>query len=1304
MSIQSFSQTDTEFWFAAPAITPGHENKPIVLRITSYDKPAVITISQPANPSFVPIVFSLNSNATVTKDLSSYLALIETSPSGTIVNSGIKISSTANITAYYEVGNLRNPEIFTLKGNTAKGTSFIIPTQNQFDNRSNLIPPANNGFVIVATEDNTTIDINLTQPDGNGHPSGSFRIILNKGQTYAVIGNSTFAFAHLGGSEVKSNKPICITVYDDSVLVSSSYDLAGDQIVPIFNTGTEFIIVRGALSAPTYTNTDFYFIYATEDGTAIYENGSTVASATINKGGLYKGYLSSNSVYVTSSKPVYVLQFTGVGTEVTETSLPSIKCTGSNSVSFVRSTNELFYLNLICKSEDIGNFSLNGVTGIINPILFFDVPGAVGWKAARINTSNLTNLNTLIPNGSATSITNSTGLFHLGFLNGSASSGARLGYFSNYSKVSMTPNLTSSACIASDIQLASRQINNVIYKWTGPNQFSSNIYNPIIPNAGFKDSGYYYLEATVPGCGTSIDSIYIKVNPLPTIQLVKPSDTLCLGTSKPIAFNLSGTAPWDLIYTDGLKTDTLKNIKNATANLIVQPTNFTIYQFQNIIDSNACNLGVSGNVVDSMFVNKLPIANFDYAGPTCEKNAIGFTNLSTAHLDTVTQWHWDMGDGNQMNRNNGLPFNYQYAQWGKDTVKLSVVSSLGCKSDTVLKVLDIKPLPNLGFILPNVCLDGGLAIFKDTSSSIEAGSLFSYKWNFNAGANPITPGPSFNDTQLVASNPSVLYNAAGNYLVQLQLTTQFGCIDSLSKIFTINGSNPIANFKVLKDTALCSNEAVVIKDSSWVYPGRVGVLHINWGDGKDTLINEGKIGALYNHTYTNAVASANYNYLIKVQAYSGGTCYDDSTRSISIVKPVNKVVLAADKDFLCIQDSLLIQTSIIGGVAPFNYALNTNNPLATVKGDYLYGVNNGIISVGVQVTDAKNCTYPFTNLLNLTIPVLPVANLIVKDSVICNGDSVTLKGQGANLFKWIYNTQIINTTSVDSLVIGKSGNYSLIVNDGKCNSLPTPAFSIIDFTIPSFNFNYYPYSCTNGDLFIRTNTFEKYKIHYTWDFGDSSYYYKSNPISHSYKKKGKYLVQLNVNNDYCPKYEYRLVGDTIQIVDPLPSNNYTLFVLADQDTIITPKRIDPQYTQYSWFPTFSLNNPNSLTPTFNGSHDIAYSFQMQDPLTGCKIIDTYQLNVSNDVVIAIPKAFTPNHDNLNDLLKIESGAGVKMLKSFIIFNRFGKIVFQTNDINNGWDGRYNGYDQEMDAYSYVIEYITYKDIPMRKTGSFILLR
>jgi gliding motility-associated-like protein len=1307
LSLQSFSQTDTEFWFAAPAVTSGHENTPIVFRLTTYDQPAVITISEPANASFVPIVINLNANSTVTRDVTAFINSIESKPSGTPLNYGIKITSTSNISAYYEVGRLYNPEIFPLKGNTAKGLSFIIPSQTQYDNRAGINPNANNGFVIVATEDNTSIDITLTKPDGNGRPAGTFNIILNKGQTYAVIGSSTLASLHLGGSEITSNKPICVTIFDDSIYVGSSLDIAGDQIVPISNTGTEFIIVRGALTTFINGSADLYYVWATADGTNIYLNGSATPIATINKGQSYKGVLNSNSVYITTSNPSYVLQFTGVGTEVTQTSLPSIKCTGSNSVSFVRSTNELFYLNLICKSDDVNNFKLNGNAGVISSSLFFDVPGATGWKAARISTANLTTLNTLVPDGVATVVSNSTGLFHLGFLNGGSSSGARLGYFSNYSKISMAPNLITSACMGSDIQLAANQLNGVVYQWTGPNGFSSNVYNPIIPTARVQDSGYYYLTATLTGCGSSLDSINIKVNPLPTIQFTKSLDTVCIGNSRAIQYQLTGKAPWNLSYTNGAVNTTINNLLNSNNSFTVSPTTTTIYRVTNLIDSNNCSINLILNptsLYDTIKVNRLPVPNFNFSAIRCEKNDIVFTDQSTADLDAVANWYWNMGNGNILNLSNGNPFTQVFPNWGKDTVKLALRSSFGCVSDTLTKVIEINPLPIVGFKLPFFCLNDGQAVFKDSTTSKGTPTPFSYQWNFNAGTTPISPGPSFAPGQLTQANPSVIYNKEGNYFVQLKVTSSQGCVDSLTRPFVINGSYPISNFKVLKDTALCSYEEVLIKDSSWVYPGSIGSMRIVWGDGTDTTIVDSKIGNIYKHKYANAVASNNYNYNINMQVYSGGTCFDDSLRAIQIVRPPTSVSLQSNQNYLCIYDSMLIKKRVVGGTPPFKYNYTLSNSNATLKDSTLFGATSGNVNVNLKVTDIKNCNYQYDNLVSINLPVLPIANILAKDTVICNGDAVTLKGSGGNVFKWFNNGSLLNTSLIDSLIIGNVGNYALVVNDGKCFSLPSTPVNIMAVNVPMVNFSYYPISCTNGDLKILTNAMDLNNIHYVWNFGDSNYFYRANPIAHNYNKVGRYVMRLTVSSDYCPKYNYTLMGDTIQIKDPIPPSKFTLFVLANQDTMLMPKKVDSGYVQYQWIPSFNLNNPYIPNPIFRGPNDIDYTLLRIDTTTGCKILDEYHLDVSEEVVVTVPNAFTPNGDNLNDLFKIEYGAGVKTLLTYTIFNRFGKVVFQTNDLSKGWDGKNNGFDQEMDAYTYLIEYITYKDLKVRKTGSFILLR
>ncbi len=339
-SIQA--QSDREFWFAAPEVTSQHSDNPIFLRFTTYAKDAIITIDQPANASFTPIIINLVANSTYSLPFTAYKEIIENKPSNTELNYGIRITATASISAYYELASANNPEIFPLKGNVSKGLDFIIPGQTRYYNQTYVTFPAHDGFAIVATEDNTTININLTRPDVKGNTKITVR--LNKGQTYAVNAYTPQAPHSIGGSSVISDKPICVTVYDDSIVIGG-WDLIGDQIVPINNTGKKFIAVRGELSAPGFFASDFCYIWPTEDDTEIIINGNPL-TRKYNRGESFEFQLSNFSAYITTDKNVYVFQLTGTGTEAAATSLPSIECTGSQSVSFVRPSTGPLYLNI----------------------------------------------------------------------------------------------------------------------------------------------------------------------------------------------------------------------------------------------------------------------------------------------------------------------------------------------------------------------------------------------------------------------------------------------------------------------------------------------------------------------------------------------------------------------------------------------------------------------------------------------------------------------------------------------------------------------------------------------------------------------------------------------------------------------------------------------------------------------------------------------------------------------------------------------------------------------------------------------
>jgi len=283
-SIQA--QTDTIFWFAAPEVSTDLNSfdRPIFFRLSAFSQSAYVTIEQPANPAFTPMVLWVPAYNTVNVNLTTFIDQIENKPADNILNYGISLRATKPVTAYYEVASTSsnaNPDIFTLKGSNALGNSFVIPMQNVFPNNSTVTPSAKSSFDIVATEPFTQVTITPSKAI-IGHPPGvPFTITLQKGQTYSATAAWQSAAEHLGGSVVTANKPIAITIKDDQVQPTGQTcaDLQGDQIVPVDVLGTEYIAVRGFLNEFVR---DRLFLVGTVNSTQIFLNGSVTPLTTIN--------------------------------------------------------------------------------------------------------------------------------------------------------------------------------------------------------------------------------------------------------------------------------------------------------------------------------------------------------------------------------------------------------------------------------------------------------------------------------------------------------------------------------------------------------------------------------------------------------------------------------------------------------------------------------------------------------------------------------------------------------------------------------------------------------------------------------------------------------------------------------------------------------------------------------------------------------------------------------------------------------------------------------------------------------------
>src|SRR5688500_1989307 len=203
----SNAQQDTVFWFAAPEISSAEGQSPIYLKFQSYSSAAVVTVTQPANGLFTPIIVNLSANDNDSINLTPFIAQVESPAANVIATTGLKISSTTNITAWYEVTTASNREMFSLKGTKSLGTNFYTPFQ-KFWNNTVVSPATFSSIEIVATEDNTTVLI-TPRTAITGHAANvTFSIMLDEGETYSARDMNVTAASTLAGSIVSADKPI----------------------------------------------------------------------------------------------------------------------------------------------------------------------------------------------------------------------------------------------------------------------------------------------------------------------------------------------------------------------------------------------------------------------------------------------------------------------------------------------------------------------------------------------------------------------------------------------------------------------------------------------------------------------------------------------------------------------------------------------------------------------------------------------------------------------------------------------------------------------------------------------------------------------------------------------------------------------------------------------------------------------------------------------------------------------------------------------------------------------------------------
>ncbi len=878
-----YSQTDKEFWFAVPDITSGNcvggtcpGDEPIYLRLSACKLDVNVSVSIPAAGLTIEEI-TIPANSTYTVNLSPFLANLENTNYGIVDNKGLHIVADNLINAFYELGEINNPDIFSLKGNNALGKEFYTPFQNEWNNANIYTPTPYSGFVIVATKDNTTVNITPTQDIKGGNLANiPFAIILDEGQTYACVADGQNAADHLSGSYISSDEPIAVTIYDDSGTHISGLDndLSGDQIVPVGIVGMQYIAIKGDV-----TSDEKVFILATENATTVDIDNGTATLNLANAGDTKLYALVNHATIINADKPVYVLHLTGYGSQLGASLLPTIDgCTGSSVVNLFRPTTQAFYLNLMiregtAKSQFYIEYE-DGTSFNIPPEWFEPVKYDSSWLVLKKLKSLFANssIDGGIPYNEVTRIRNTEDIFHVGFNNGAATTGCSYAFFSNYKgnrgnvEESITELTNIQKCFGEPIQLVAT--GGVFYIWS-PATYLNDRYSPI-PIVNAIPGTYHYdvyidracYADTVIGVDITVsDYIYAQFTPdknsgcAPLDINVTDNSVGALLAKYEWWYDYDGSSPADVLGVNSI-SHTYTNNSDTTK----------IFKMRLRVENSD---GCADSLIKDIVVQPFISADFEPVDTVnCNPVEIQFRNLTTGGNLDSTLYSWDFGDGGTSN--DSIPYHIFINTSSADTIyitQLITESKFGCK-DTAETNVSVHEYIKADFTIDTVeaCSPLSVNINHNTYPGVN-----SYTWDFDdgstfVGANP--PSHTYTNTSDVIDT----------FQLKLVVDNDNNCKDSLIRQIVVF-PEVLADFSPLVPAPIGCNTFEIDFNNNSVYSGTASNTDLlyswDFGDGGTSNI----LNPSHEFVNVNNIDSV-FNVNLYVESPNG--CFHDTSTTVTV--------------------------------------------------------------------------------------------------------------------------------------------------------------------------------------------------------------------------------------------------------------------------------------------------------------------------------------------------------------------------------------------------------------------------------------
>jgi gliding motility-associated-like protein len=771
----------------------------------------------------------------------------------------------------------------------------------------------------------------------------------------------------------------------------------------------------------------------------------------------------------------------------------------------------------------------------------------------------------------------------------------------------------------------------------------------------YTSSGNYTVNLTAisnVNCANTVSNT-VTVYPDPSVAFT--ANNACQGSTASFVNNSSIPAG------NSISSYTWNFGNNATSTASNPSQVYATAGTYTITLSATSNNGCTSYIGQPITIYPLPVVNLS-APIVCENTGFTFTNTSTISSGSINSWLWTFGNSVPNSTLAAPTATYNTSQ--NYIVNLVATSNLGCVNNNSI-VVWVNPKPNVNFSSTNVCY-GNANIFNNTSN-IPTGSIASWSWDFH------NVGITDNTTQ----SPSYTYSTAGTYSVNLTAVSNANCISSSTKTITVN-PNPVVN---LVGNNVCNGAATTFSNQTTIGNGNT-IITYNWNFGNSVSSNQPNPSMTYSTPGT---------YVVSLVATSNNNCL--ATNSISVsVYPNPQVNFSTST--ACLNQATQFNNSTIissGTIIKWRWDFDGNGTWddSTASPTYVYP-NYGNFNGKLYALSNNNCSGQKVNVV--VVHANPVANF--KANSTCLGDVTNFKDLSSSAdgniisYQWDFNgDNVIDNTMKDPNYIYPANGIFLckleVQTQYGCTNVMPKSVYVNAKPVPQFvsaNNIGCPSLCTK---FTNQSTIPTGSIVTTqWTFGDNSYpVYEKNP-THCYNT-GNYNVTLKVVSDSgC--ISAKVMQNLVTVYPkPMAGFNYTPDEIDMDEPLIEVTDASTGASMVNYFINDGTNyNKPNFVHSFNKEITTkVLIYQLVTNSYGCTDSTYKVIDVKPSYAVYVPNAFTPNSDGLNDGWGAK-GVGIEKFQMWV-FDRWGHVIFETNDINKTWDGTVKGGSEPIKQDVYV---------------------